>query len=50
MAKLPAFENFPQKTVDFLKKLSKNNNREWFEKHRDDYNSQIFRTRLSIRN
>jgi uncharacterized protein (TIGR02453 family) len=41
MTKLPAFENFPQKTVDFLKKLSKNNNKEWFEKHRDDYNSQF---------
>ena len=41
MTKLPAFENFPQKTVDFLKKLSKNNSREWFEKHRDEYNSQF---------
>jgi uncharacterized protein (TIGR02453 family) len=41
MVKLPAFENFPKKTVDFLKKLSKNNNREWFENHRDEYNSQF---------
>jgi uncharacterized protein (TIGR02453 family) len=41
MIKLPALENFPRKTVDFLKKLSKNNNREWFEKHRDEYNSQF---------
>lgn len=41
MTKLPAFENFPKKTVDFLKKLSKNNNKEWFEKHRDEYNSQF---------
>jgi uncharacterized protein (TIGR02453 family) len=41
MTKFPAFENFPKKTVDFLKKLSKNNNKEWFEEHRDDYNSQF---------
>jgi len=41
MNKLPAFENFPKKTVDFLRKLSKNNNKEWFEQHRDDYNSQF---------
>ncbi|MDR3626187.1 MAG: DUF2461 domain-containing protein [Ignavibacteriaceae bacterium] len=41
MTKFPAFENFPKKTVDFLKKLSKNNNKEWFEEHRDDYNSRL---------
>jgi len=41
MTKLPAFENFPMKTVGFLKKLSKNNSKEWFEKHRDEYNSQF---------
>ena len=26
-----------QKTLDFLKKLSKNNNREWFEKNKSQY-------------
>jgi uncharacterized protein (TIGR02453 family) len=26
-----------KESVDFLKKLSKNNNREWFNKHRDKY-------------
>ena len=41
MATLPALENFPQKTISFLKKLSKNNNKEWFEQHRDEYNSQF---------
>ena len=33
--------SFPQNTVSFLKKLSKNNNREWFEEHRDSYNSDF---------
>lgn len=41
MSKLPALENFPVKTIGFLKKLSKNNNKEWFEEHRDDFNSQF---------
>jgi uncharacterized protein (TIGR02453 family) len=41
MAKFPAFENFPMKTVSFLKKLSKNNSKDWFEEHRDEYNSQF---------
>lgn len=31
--------DFPRCTADFLTKLSRNNNREWFEKHRDDYKS-----------
>jgi uncharacterized protein (TIGR02453 family) len=34
-------KTFPQKTVAFLKKLSKNNNREWFEANRDLYNSDF---------
>lgn len=29
--------NFPFNTIEFLKRLSKNNNREWFYSHRDDY-------------
>ncbi|MCG6914542.1 DUF2461 domain-containing protein [bacterium BMS3Abin03] len=32
-------DNFPQNTVSFLKKLSRNNSREWFEKNRELYNS-----------
>lgn len=31
--------NFPQNTISFLKKLSRNNSREWFEKNRELYNS-----------
>lgn len=29
--------NFPFQTIEFLKKLSKNNNREWFQSHKEDY-------------
>ena len=29
--------DFPFNTIDFLKKLSKNNNREWFHSHREEY-------------
>ncbi len=33
--------NFPSCAADFLGKLSRNNNREWFELHRDDYKSML---------
>ncbi len=29
--------DFPQCTIDYLTKLSRNNNREWFEKHRNEF-------------
>ena len=32
-------KDFPKKTVTFLRKLARNNNREWFEANRDLYNS-----------
>ncbi|MCE1190505.1 MAG: DUF2461 domain-containing protein [Ignavibacteria bacterium] len=28
---------FPDQTIQYLRKLGKNNSREWFEAHRDDY-------------
>jgi uncharacterized protein (TIGR02453 family) len=34
-------KDFPKKTVTYLKKLSKNNSREWFEANRDKYNSDF---------
>lgn len=34
-------KDFPKKTVAYLKKLSKNNNREWFEANRDLYDSDF---------
>jgi len=33
--------NFPKTAEDFLSKLSRNNNREWFEAHRDDYKAML---------
>lgn len=32
---------FPQSTIKFLTTLSKNNNKEWFEKNRDRYNLEL---------
>ncbi len=29
--------NFPFNTIEFLRKLSRNNNREWFHSHKDEY-------------
>lgn len=36
-----ALKDFPQKTAAYLNKLSKNNNRKWFEANRDFYNSDF---------
>ena len=36
-----ALKDFPNNTLSFLKKLSKNNNREWFEKNRELFNSSF---------
>ncbi len=33
-----ALKDFPNKTFSYLKKLSKNNNREWFEENREMFN------------
>ncbi len=37
----PPFEGFPKESVGFLKKLKKNNNREWFHSHKDEYEESI---------
>ena len=34
-----AFTGFPQGTFHFLRNLGKNNNKAWFDDHRDDYDS-----------
>ena len=36
-----ALKNFPNNTLSYLKKLSKNNDREWFEKNRELFNSSF---------
>jgi uncharacterized protein (TIGR02453 family) len=33
----PPFEGFSRKGIEFFKKLKRNNNRSWFEKHKGDY-------------
>ncbi len=37
----PPFEGFPKEGIDFLKKLKRNNNRLWFEKHKDEYEALV---------
>ena len=34
---MPQFTGFSEKTIDFLFSLRLNNNKPWFEEHRDDY-------------
>ena len=33
----PPFQGFPKECIAFLKQLKRNNNREWFEKHREEF-------------
>ncbi len=33
----PPFEGFPKEGISFLRKLQKNNNRQWFTKHKQEY-------------
>jgi uncharacterized protein (TIGR02453 family) len=33
----PPFEGFPKKGIEFFKKLKRNNNRTWFESHKQEY-------------
>ena len=34
---MPAFQGFPKQGLRFLTQLGKNNDREWFAKHKDEY-------------
>ena len=36
-----SFRGFSPRTANFLKDLDKNNNRDWFEKHRPDYEEHV---------
>ena len=36
-----SFQGFSPKTTGFLRNLDKNNTREWFEKHRPDYEEHV---------
>lgn len=37
----PPFEGFPPEGIRFLQRLRKNNNREWFEKHKEEYEALV---------
>ncbi len=37
----PPFEGFPREGIEFLKKLKKNNNRLWFQKHKSVYDENV---------
>lgn len=37
----PPFEGFSQNGITFLKKLKKNNNREWFGKHKSEFEDHV---------
>jgi uncharacterized protein (TIGR02453 family) len=37
MELFPPFNGFPHEGIEFMKRLKRNNNREWFEKHRNEY-------------
>jgi uncharacterized protein (TIGR02453 family) len=37
----PPFEGFPVEGINFLKRLKRNNNRPWFEKHREEYELRV---------
>lgn len=37
----PPFEGFPRAGMDFLRKLKKNNNRPWFQSHKDEYEENV---------
>jgi uncharacterized protein (TIGR02453 family) len=37
----PPFEGFPKEGIAFLKKLKRNNNRDWFGRHKHEYESLV---------
>lgn len=42
------FEGFPRQSVEYLKELKANNNRDWFEEHREEYNSLFVEPALQL--
>jgi len=37
----PPFEGFPKNALSFLRRLKKNNNRPWFQKHKQEYEEDV---------
>jgi uncharacterized protein (TIGR02453 family) len=48
MKKIGGKKSFPLNTLEFLKKLSKNNNKEWFEENRELFNSDLLQPALQF--
>ncbi len=40
-AMFPPFDGFPREGIAFLKRLKKNNNRPWFQRHKQEYDEQV---------
>jgi uncharacterized protein (TIGR02453 family) len=45
---LSTFDGFTPKTITFLKQLKKNNNRDWFNDHKDDYEAYVREPGLAL--
>jgi uncharacterized protein (TIGR02453 family) len=37
----PPFQGYPKAGIDFLRKLKRNNNRQWFEKHKEEFETDV---------
>jgi uncharacterized protein (TIGR02453 family) len=37
----PPFDGFPKEGIEFLKKLRRNNNRDWFNRHKSEYEEYV---------
>jgi len=48
MSQSPDLKNFPKNSAAYLKKLSANNNREWFEDNRELYNSEFLEPAINF--
>jgi uncharacterized protein (TIGR02453 family) len=48
IALYPPFEGFPKEGITFLKKLKKNNTREWFTAHKTEYEENVKQPMLSL--
>ena len=45
---MSSFEGFPKTCLPFLKKLARNNNREWFNEHKQKYEASVREPALSF--
>ena len=44
----PPFEGFPKECINFLKQLKRNNNRVWFENHKEEFEQNAKTPMLSF--